>query len=270
MFDPVTHPPHQLTAQNKHIGRNLYMHPANIVSAFFPDDVRPWEGAILTTVCTSFENLDGHGHGAKIEATCMIPTLSLSQLNWTSGPDWKLLAAKYRHMNTYASFARDRDTGRVLANPPRVEYTPSAFDRRHTLIGLLEMIKILLVGGAAEIHPHLAGAPPFIVDPAAERSPADPVFAAWLRKVEAVGNAPPGVACGSAHQMGSCRMSATEGMGVVDPEGRVWETRGLYVADASVFPSASGVNPMVTNLAISDVISRRVAAGLKKERGERL
>lgn len=70
--------------------------------------------------------------------------------------------------------------------------------------------------------------------------------------------------------MGSCRMSATEGMGVVDPEGRVWETRGLYVADASVFPSASGVNPMITNLAISDVISRRVASGLKKERGERL
>ncbi|OBT46437.1 hypothetical protein VE00_03307 [Pseudogymnoascus sp. WSF 3629] len=256
--------------KNTHIGRNLYMHPANMVSAFFPEDVRPWEGAILTTVCTSFENLDGHGHGAKMEATCMIPTLSLSQMNWTSGPDWKLLAAKYRHMNTYASFARDRDPGRILANPKRVEYTPSAFDRRHTLIGLLEMMKILLVGGAAEIHPHLSGAPPFIVDPSAERSPANPEFKEWLRKVEAVGNAPPGVVCGSAHQMGSCRMSASEGMGVVDPEGRVWETRGLYVADASVFPSATGVNPMVTNLAISDVISRRVAAGLKKERGERL
>ncbi|KFY10153.1 hypothetical protein V492_05166 [Pseudogymnoascus sp. VKM F-4246] len=256
--------------KNKHIGRNLYMHPANMVSAFFTEDVRPWEGAILTTVCTSFENLDGHGHGAKMEATCMIPTLSLSQMNWTSGPDWKLLAAKYRHMNTYASFSRDRDPGRILANPKRVEYTPSAFDRRHTLIGLLEMMKILLVGGAAEIHPHLSGAPPFIVDTSAERSPANPEFAAWLRQVEAVGNAPPNVACGSAHQMGSCRMSATEGMGVVDPEGRVWETKGLYVADASVFPSASGVNPMITNLAISDIISRRVASALKKERGERL
>ena len=57
-------------------------------------------------------------------------------------------------------------------------------------------------------------------------------------------------------------MSAVEKEGVVDPTGRVWGTEGLYVADASVFPSASGVNPMVTNMAISDWISRGVADGL--------
>jgi choline dehydrogenase-like flavoprotein len=43
----------------------------------------------------------------------------------------------------------------------------------------------------------------------------------------------------------------------------VWGTEGLYVADASVFPSASGVNPMVTNMAIADWISRGVAEGLR-------
>lgn len=31
---------------------------------------------------------------------------------------------------------------------------------------------------------------------------------------------------------------------VVDPRGRVWGTDNLYVADASIFPSSSGVNPM--------------------------
>ena len=49
---------------------------------------------------------------------------------------------------------------------------------------------------------------------------------------------------------------------VVDPKGKVWGVEGLYVADASVFPSASGVNPMITNMAISDWISRGVAKGL--------
>ena len=60
-------------------------------------------------------------------------------------------------------------------------------------------------------------------------------------------------------------MSASPKRGVVDPEGRVWGTENLYVADASVFPSASGVNPMVTNMAIADMISRRIAEGLSTE-----
>jgi hypothetical protein len=34
--------------------------------------VRPWEGGIITSLCTSFENLDNNGHGTKLEATCML------------------------------------------------------------------------------------------------------------------------------------------------------------------------------------------------------
>ena len=46
---------------------------------------------------------------------------------------------------------------------------------------------------------------------------------------------------------------------VVDPEGQVWGTKGLYVVDASIFPSASGVNPMITNMGIADHISRNIS-----------
>ena len=49
----------------------------------------------------------------------------------------------------------------------------------------------------------------------------------------------------------------------MDPQGRVWEVdEGLYVVDASVFPSASGVNPMVTNMGIADFLSRGIAERL--------
>ena len=73
------------------------------------------------------------------------------------------------------------------------------------------------------------------------------------------------VSYGSAHQMGTCRMAVSERAGVVDPRGKVFGTDNLLVADASVFPSASGVNPMVTNMAISDYISRELVADLKAE-----
>lgn len=35
------------------------------------------------------------------------------------------------------------------------------------------------------------------------------------------------------------------------PTGETWEVKNLYVADASVFPTASGVNPMVTTEAVA-------------------
>ncbi|GAC1595154.1 MAG: hypothetical protein NVS3B28_26320 [Candidatus Velthaea sp.] len=55
----------------------------------------------------------------------------------------------------------------------------------------------------------------------------------------------------SAHQMGSARMGATAADGAIDPEGRVYGVEGLLVTDASAFPTASGVNPMLTIMALA-------------------
>lgn len=42
----------------------------------------------------------------------------------------------------------------------------------------------------------------------------------------------------------------------VKPTGETWEVKGLYVADASVFPTASGVNPMLTTYSIAHSIAQ--------------
>ena len=206
-------------------------------------------------------------------------------LPWRSGLDYKLAAMRYRHLNAFIALTRDRDTGRVYSEPSgrtMIDYTPSAFDSAHTLEGVLALARICYITGATEIHAFLPGVAPFIRDrnsaaaaaAAAANGPAtadmdlgvgDPAFVAWLAKVRAAGNARPYTVFSSAHQMGTCRMSSHAGDGVVDPRGRVWGTSGLYVADASVFPSASGVNPMVTNMAIADWIARNVSKDLRAE-----
>jgi choline dehydrogenase-like flavoprotein len=60
--------------------------------------------------------------------------------------------------------------------------------------------------------------------------------------------------------MGTARIAADERHGVCAPDGSVNGTAGLYVADASLFPTSVGVNPMMTVIAFSKAVSRRVLA----------
>lgn len=59
-------------------------------------------------------------------------------------------------------------------------------------------------------------------------------------------------------------MGSSSKSSVVDPTCQVWGTEGLYAIDASVFPSASGANPMVTVMAIADWASWEMARRMKK------
>lgn len=254
---------------NRHIGRNLYLHPVIFLGGIYNEDIVPWEGDCLTSVVTEFENLDGKGHGAKLEATNMTPSAWLTFAPWKNGFEYKLTCARMRHMTGYFALARDRDTGQVYPDPHdgrvRVKYTTSKFDQAHIMEGIIALAKIHYVQGAAEMFPLIPGAQSFIRDPDTSSSDGvnDPKFQTWLKDLKNLGLPGPETMYVSAHQMGTCRMSKNVKEGVVDPTGMVWGTKGLYVADASVFPSASGVNPMVTNMAISDWISRGVAKGLE-------
>lgn len=205
--------------------------------------------------------------------------MSLLWLNWTSGLAYKALLSKYRHIEMYMVLTRDRESGQIVRDPirgnPRVIYSPSKFDSRNNLMGMVAMAKILYIQGAQEIHPTLPGLRPFIR--AQRESPtiqdaaagiADERFQCWLREMEAHGNRSPDTPFFSAHQMSSCRMSSTENDGVVDEYGKVWGCERLYVADASVLPSASGINPMVTIMAIAERIGSAIAEDLVGETEE--
>jgi choline dehydrogenase-like flavoprotein len=60
------------------------------------------------------------------------------------------------------------------------------------------------------------------------------------------------------HPMGTARMGPDPQTSVVSPSGEMHGLTGLYVADASLFPTSLRANPMVTVMACA----RRVAAGL--------
>lgn len=69
------------------------------------------------------------------------------------------------------------------------------------------------------------------------------------------------------HQIGTTRMSASPGRGVVDPDLRVHEFSNLFVASSSVFPSSGQCNPTFPLVALSIRLAHRLAAERRSAAG---
>lgn len=63
----------------------------------------------------------------------------------------------------------------------------------------------------------------------------------------------------SDHTSGGLSCGSNAMCGATDPEGRVFGTSNIYVADSSVFPSACGVNPSWTIMALSHRMASKLA-----------
>ena len=267
--------------KNPNIGAHLHLHPATLLTAVYssrPKPINPWEGGILTSLVDEFDNLDGRGHGARVESMTMLPSLALAFQSWRGGLAYKEFCSNFAYMTAHISLTRDRDEGRVYLDPNDsrrglIAYTPSAYDRTHAVEGLIAAAKIAYVQGAEEIHTSNTFIPVFrrpapstisttatSKDTTDPNDPNDPAFQSFLSRIRTTGLSVRDTAWGSAHQMSSCRMSSHPSRGVVDPRGKVWGVEGVWCADSSVLPSASGVNPMVSTMAVADAVSRWVCA----------
>jgi choline dehydrogenase-like flavoprotein len=76
-------------------------------------------------------------------------------------------------------------------------------------------------------------------------------FDAFLAEIEAASLAPNDVAVFTAHQMGSCRMGSDAAESVADGRGELHDTAGVWIGDASAFPTAPGVNPMISIMSLA-------------------
>lgn len=75
--------------------------------------------------------------------------------------------------------------------------------------------------------------------------------AVMTRIMEAAGALETRVLARTAHTLGTCRMSADAGDGVVDPDGRSHDVPNMWICDNSTFPSALSANPGLTQMALS-------------------
>ena len=228
------------------LGRHLALHPATAVLADMEQDVRPWTGTVQAHYSDQFADLDS-GYGFKFETAPVHPSLQALAAPWESAAGHRDRMAKLPRTALVGILLRDRFGGRVRvdrAGAAVVDYRLSRYDRVHLRRAIATGAEVLEAAGARDIWLPLARDVSY--RPGAKEARQD-----WLRRVDAAGWGPNEILLVTFHQMASCRMGASARASVVDAEHRVWGIRALYVADASVFPSASGVNPMLTVMAIA-------------------
>jgi choline dehydrogenase-like flavoprotein len=142
------------------------------------------------------------------------------------------------NIGAFIVLARDKYPGHLKfskAGEPFIDYRIHDYDLNHILHGMAKAGRIHFEAGAKTVH--------FLHQQTEAISDKNTELEQYLHKYSWVPNR---FCLFSAHQMGTCRMSGSESHGPVLPDGMTREVENLYVADASLFPSASGVNPMIT------------------------
>ncbi|OLL26423.1 Long-chain-alcohol oxidase FAO3 [Neolecta irregularis DAH-3] len=250
--------------KNKNIGKNLTLHPVSTVFGhYYDEDTKPWEGAILTA-SSQISERRVLGWGAKLEVQWNIPGLAALNAPWRSGYQVKRNMLYWNQSVAYSSRARERDPGYVYIDKqnklPRICYTLSSFDCDSILDGVLRLCDIVVTAGANEVF---TGCLDVEIYKTTERGIADPSYKNWKESVRTAGIIPGRSTIGSAHQMSSCRMGKDPRNSVVDDHGRVHGYQRLYIADSSVLPSASGVNPMISTMGLAHYISLKLIEDMK-------
>jgi choline dehydrogenase-like flavoprotein len=253
--------------RNPNIGKHLRLHPAGFLWGRFDQEVRHFEGAPMTTVSRVVENQDGHGYGAKIWVPCMPPATWSSLLPWHGAKEYKHALSSYDHAAPLVCIVRDTTGGTVDLNEEgklRIKYSVSKLDRKHLQEAFEKAARILVAAGAREVHVLHQGILPLVLQsqPGSIRAQAE--LESWFQSLRTTGMPVSTVSLGSAHQMGSCRMAASPKLGAAKPSGEMWEVPGLFVADTSTFPTASGVNPMYTCASVAYLVSQHVKRHLEE------
>jgi len=220
------------------VGDGLHLHPGNAVMGVCEEDIYLWKGATQGAFFEDPERLPGvlpHAFTAPPEATAV--TLLPMMGDMKSAFE---LMPKLCGMVVMISDKGEGSVGAFSDGRARITYSFDKNDVERIKAGMVATAEVLLAGGAKQVFGIVHGTG--FCDTAEEleaqlsdRSIRD--FTLY-----------------ASHPMSTVRMGRD-----LDAGGQSVGLPGLYVADASVFPTALGVNPQVTTMTMGTVIGRSIA-----------
>ena len=234
-----------------HVGQHLFLHPTVAVTGLYPSPIEAWKGPPQTIVCDEFTNLS-EGYGYRIEAAPSHPGLMSVGIPWCGAREHRREMQAVRSLATFIVLTRDSNEGQVRVTKtgqPYFDYRLGRDERKFIRHGM---------AAAARIH-HAAGAERISTlhtDRLSWEREGGGSIDKFCRAIDAAPIGPNRLPLFSAHQMGTARIGTDQASAVCDAHGAVFGMSGAYVADASLFPASSGVNPMVTIMALARCIAR--------------
>ncbi|MBZ0253152.1 MAG: hypothetical protein K8I02_07410, partial [Candidatus Methylomirabilis sp.] len=228
------------------VGRNLHVHPGCGVVGRFAERVNWFDG-----VPQGYNVDEFHDDGYLIQ-NFTVPLEGAAPQIAGAGLAFKDRVAEVLHfVGVGAMISEKKSSGRVEARRkgwrPKLGYRLDPVEIETFKRGLLHSGEILFAAGAEWVRPDVRGV--------GECRTLDA-----LRKALSGDFKASDFTCIGNHPQGSARMSADPKRGVVSPSGEVHGTPGLWVADASLFPSSLGVNPQITIMTMATKIAGNVAA----------
>ena len=209
--------------------RNLRLHPGSHVFGIFPKSLGPKTGPMQSVaISRPGERYIIFGMGYPPEVLGAMLVEGGSQIG---------KIAAYQNTVGVAVMASDHHgQGRVVGlsgGVPLPLYFLGSEDGEVLVRGIVHAAELFFEAGAREVHHGIRGLPAF-------------KNATEARAIAGKEMPPEIFVLGSVHPMGTCRMGLDPRSSVVDPLHRVHGITGLYIPDASFFPTPIGVNPQIT------------------------
>jgi choline dehydrogenase-like flavoprotein len=228
------------------VGRNLHIHPACWVGARFEEEVRGWEGVMQSYYVDEWER-----ERVLLEAT-FTPLPFGGAWLLGSGREHQKAMLRFGQIGSIGVHLSDESAGRVgvaADGSLRMTYHLTKEDASRLVFGIARAAEIHFAAGATEVYPSIGRA--LVLRPGE------------IAEFEATPFRPSELRLEAFHPMGTARIAGSPSEGVCAADGSVNGVDDLYVADASLFPSSVGVNPMMTVIAFAKRISSGIAAGVR-------
>lgn len=236
-------------------GKGMTFHPASFLLGKFDKEINAYDGIPMAYTCHEFGVTNGVKKGGFLIESIFLPTFQFALGVPSFGTEHQLFMKDYTHYTMAGVMIRDDSPiGTVTltaSGSPKVHYVPSAEDIKNLAKGLKVLAEMWLDAGASEV---ISGHE----DVVRLSSKQD-----IQRLVHAVESNPDGLQLASAHPQGGNRMGKDPTKCVVDSNCKVHGFDNLFLCDASVFPTAVGVNPQITIMALATMTADYINSNWK-------
>lgn len=237
-------------------GKGLAFHPSALLIGKFKEEIRASEGIPMAYACHEFSILNNISQGGYMLESIFTPIyqFSLQLPRKTLGQN-----QQGNLMNDFHNYAmagvmvRDEPTGSITISDrgnPEIHYKLGDHEIDYLTDGLKKLAELYFNSKAEKIYTGHSQ-----INQLNNLNDVNSLVNA-IKNEHANGTL--NMKLGSAHPQGGNKMGSDSSSCVVDKNCKVYGFENLFVCDASVFPTALGVNPQVTVMVLASITADNI------------